>query len=222
MDHRRRCRHPRSRARRALGSGRRGRRGTPRSRAGPGARPGGAASRAGRPSGVGADLTGQRRQRAGVPRGRLPAGRHGGVTRQPRRRTARHALTTGPIAFAALAALVWGAGDFCGGKGTQRAPAFAVTVVSQLLSTPLLVLGVLLLPGTPSAADLGWSAAAGVAGLFGIVLLYKALSTGAMSVVAPVTAVTGAAVPIVVGLFLEQTPGWLALGGAGSAVGAIA
>jgi drug/metabolite transporter (DMT)-like permease len=71
-------------------------------------------------------------------------------------------------------------------------------------------------------ADLAWGAAAGVAGLVGIVLLYRGLSTGSMAVVAPVTAVTGALVPMAVGLVTETMPSSAALTGAGCAVVAIA
>jgi drug/metabolite transporter (DMT)-like permease len=127
------------------------------------------------------------------------------------------------VLFAALSALIWGVGDFCGGKATQLGSrALAVTVVSQLLSVPVLVICLVILPGAPRAADLAWATAAGVAGLFGIVLLYRALSAGAMAVVAPVTAVTAAVVPLGAGLVFERIPGALALGGAGCAVAAIA
>lgn len=127
-----------------------------------------------------------------------------------------------PIVLAAVSALVWGTADFSGGKASQRAQPLAVTFVSQLLCLPALAACVLLVPGTPTGADLAWGAAAGVAGFAGIVLLYRALASGAMAVVAPVTAVTAAVVPIVAGLLTDRTPGMLALSGAGLAVVAIA
>lgn len=128
-----------------------------------------------------------------------------------------------PALFAGLSALIWGVGDYCGGKATQvGGRALAVTVVSQLISLPVLVVGLLVLPGSPGAGDLAWGAIAGVAGLFGIVLLYRALSAGAMAVVAPVTAVTAAVVPMGIGLAFEKVPGGLALTGAVCAVAAIA
>jgi drug/metabolite transporter (DMT)-like permease len=85
----------------------------------------------------------------------------------------------------------------------------------------MLALCVLLVPGTPRVGDVGWSAAAGVCGFLGIVLLYRSLSTGAMAVAAPITAVTGAVVPVVAGLLLEQTPSGLTMLGVGCAVAAI-
>jgi drug/metabolite transporter (DMT)-like permease len=127
-----------------------------------------------------------------------------------------------PIVLAATAALVWGTSDFCGGKSAQRASALAVTVVSQMLSVPVLVTGLLLVSGTPRPADLAWGAAAGVAGLLGVVLLYRGLSGGAMVIVSPVTAVTAAVVPLGAGLLLDGALSGLGLAGAGCAIVAIA
>ena len=49
------------------------------------------------------------------------------------------------VFLAAASALVWGTADYCGGRATRRAPALAVTVASQVVGLPLLVLAV---PGT--------------------------------------------------------------------------
>lgn len=127
-----------------------------------------------------------------------------------------------PILLATAAALVWGTSDFCGGKGAQRASALAVTVVSQLVSLPVLAAGLLLLPGTPRLADLGWGALGGVAGLAGIVLLYRGLASGAMVIVSPVTAVTAAVVPLAAGLLLDGALSVLGCVGSGCAILAIA
>jgi drug/metabolite transporter (DMT)-like permease len=127
-----------------------------------------------------------------------------------------------PIVLAAVSALVWGTADFSGGKASQRAQPLTVAVVSQFLCLPALALCVLLVPGNPSLADVAWGAGAGLAGFAGILLLYRALASGAMAVAAPVTAVTAAVVPILAGLLTDRSPGALALGGAGLAVVAIA
>ena len=86
----------------------------------------------------------------------------------------------------------------------------------------MLLAFVLLIPGQFHAGDVAWGVAAGAAGLLGIVLLYRGLATGAMAIVAPITAVTAALVPMIVGLVLEVTPSALALAGVGCAVIAIA
>jgi drug/metabolite transporter (DMT)-like permease len=126
-----------------------------------------------------------------------------------------------PILLAAVSALVWGSADYCGGRATRRVNALAVTVVSQLFGLPVVVAGLVLLSGTPRPGDLLLGAIAGVAGLLGIVLLYRSLSTGAMAVAAPITAVTGALVPVLVGLLTEELPSTVALVGVVCAVLAI-
>lgn len=127
-----------------------------------------------------------------------------------------------PIVLAGVSAVVWGIADFSGGKAAQRAHPLAITVVSQLLGLPMLLLCLLVVPGVPRLADVAWGALAGVTGFVGIVLLYRALSSGAMTVVAPVTAVTAALIPMAVGLAVDHAPSVLGLVGAGCAVVAIA
>ena len=126
------------------------------------------------------------------------------------------------IVLAALTAGVWGTGDFSGGKASQRANTFAVTFLSQLLGLPVLVLCVIFLShGGPSESDLVRGAFAGVAGFVGIVLLYRGLAQGAMSIFAPISAVTAALIPMVVGLVSEKMPSPLSLAGALCAIVAI-
>jgi len=125
------------------------------------------------------------------------------------------------ISLAAVCAFVWGASDFCGGKATQRWNPLSVTVVSQILGLPMIALLVLVIPGTPRWSDMILGLLAGVAGLFGIVLLYRGLSQGAMAIVAPITAVTGALVPMIGGLLRGERPEPAALIGAFCAVAAI-
>lgn len=127
-----------------------------------------------------------------------------------------------PILLAAGAAVLWGTSDFCGGKGTRHAGALSVGLMSQVASLPVLAVALLVVSGTPRPADLAWGTAAGVAGLAGVVLLYRGLSTGAMTVVSPVTAVTAAVVPLAAGLVLDGLLGGVALAGVIIAVAAIA
>jgi len=127
-----------------------------------------------------------------------------------------------PILLAALSAVVWGVGDFSGGKATQTSRALAVTVLSQLAGLPVLAACVALLGGgSPTIGTLLWGVVAGLAGFGGILLLYRGLSQGAMSVFAPISAVTTALVPLGVGLAVDRTPSMSALVGAGCAVVAI-
>ncbi|HKE50678.1 MAG TPA: EamA family transporter [Actinomycetes bacterium] len=126
------------------------------------------------------------------------------------------------LLLAASSALLWGTGDFCGGKATQRAAALPVTLISQLVGVPVLVMCALLTTTTaPRPADLFWGAVAGAAGFIGIVLLYRGLAAGSMAIFAPVTAVTAAVVPLGVGLLLDKPPSAFELAGVGCAVVAI-
>lgn len=131
-------------------------------------------------------------------------------------------LTLLPALLAALSAGVWGTGDFCGGKASQQAKPLAVTVLSQLIGLPILLLGLILFGGHFDGGTFLQNVLAGVAGFAGIVLLYRGLSSGAMSVFAPITAVMSALIPMIVGLITERTPSTLPLIGAGCAILAIA
>jgi drug/metabolite transporter (DMT)-like permease len=126
------------------------------------------------------------------------------------------------IVLAALCAGVWGTGDFSGGKAAQKASPFSVALLSQLLGLPVLVACVILFShGGPTGNDLLHSGLAGLAGFVGIVLLYRGLSQGAMSIFAPISAVTAALIPLIVGLVSEKTPSPLSLAGALCAIIAI-
>ena len=126
------------------------------------------------------------------------------------------------VALAAVSGLVWGVGDFAGGKATQRAAALPVAWLSKLVSLPLLAvyIGLTLVPVQP--VSLLWGALAGTAGMVGLIIFYRALSSGAMTVVAPVTAVTSACIPVVFGLARGEHPPPVRLAGVVCALVAIA
>jgi uncharacterized membrane protein len=125
--------------------------------------------------------------------------------------------------LAVLSSIAYGSADFLGGLATKRgAPLFAVVVLSQLTGLILILLALPFLPpSSPTAIDIAWGAAAGVAGGIGVALLYRALSIGVMSVVAPVTAVCAVIVPVIVGVALGERPALRAIAGVILAVVAI-
>jgi drug/metabolite transporter (DMT)-like permease len=104
------------------------------------------------------------------------------------------------VVLALASAAVYGTADFLGGLASRRSALFGVVATSQLAGLVALLALLPWLGGPVGPADLAWGAAAGFAGATGLVLLFRALSRGVMSVVAPVTGVTAAAVPVVVGL----------------------
>jgi drug/metabolite transporter (DMT)-like permease len=125
------------------------------------------------------------------------------------------------VVLAGLSGLVWGVGDFAGGKASQQAAALPVAWVSKLVSLPLLGVYLAATYVAPVPASLGWGALAGAFGMVGLMLFYSALSAGAMTVVAPVTAVTSAAIPVVVGLASGERPPAIRLAGVACALVAI-
>ena len=118
------------------------------------------------------------------------------------------------IVLAALCAVTYGLADYCGGRASRSVASTIVTLLGQATSLVLVVVGVVLI-GTPiaSAHDLWWGAAGGAAGGLALVAFYRALSRGAMTVVAPTTAVISAALPVIVGLGLGERPSGTAVVG---------
>ena len=109
---------------------------------------------------------------------------------------------------------MWGCGDFGGGLLTRQTALFGVVLVSQIAGMVLaLALALVLGETAPSQTDLGWSALAGVAGGIGITSLYHGLAVGRMGVVAPVTGVFAALIPVAAGIVLEGVPAPLVLFG---------
>lgn len=104
------------------------------------------------------------------------------------------------VVLALASALVYGTSDFLGGLASRRAPVLAVVALSQAAGLTALLLLLPWLGGPVTGADLLWGAAAGVAGATGLLVFFRTLAGGVMSVVAPTTAVTAAAVPVLVGV----------------------
>src|SRR4051794_4513552 len=104
------------------------------------------------------------------------------------------------VVLGLLVAAAYGAADFFGGLSSKRAPVSAVVVLSQLMGLAVLVVLVPIAGGNPTEHDLALGAAAGAFGGIGLVCLYRGLAIGRMSVVAPITAVGAAVVPVLWGL----------------------
>jgi drug/metabolite transporter (DMT)-like permease len=121
-----------------------------------------------------------------------------------------------------VSAVAWGCGDFGGGLLTRRAPLFGVVLISQFVGM-LLAFGLTIGRGEtmPTPADLVWSALGGVAGAIGITALYRGLAIGRMGIVAPVTGVIAALIPVAAGIVLEGVPPPLVLLGIALAIVAV-
>ena len=120
------------------------------------------------------------------------------------------------------AALTWGSGDFAGGLLARRTPVLGVVLVSQLVGTVLaLVMAVVRGETMPLLADLPWSILGGLTGGIGIVALYRGLAHGRMGVVAPVTGVLAAVIPVAFGVVVEGLPAATVIVGIGLAIVAV-
>jgi hypothetical protein len=117
------------------------------------------------------------------------------------------------IVLALGSAIAYGVADFGGGVLSKKAHVFTVILLSQPTAS-LVVLAVLpFWDGVFSWPALEWGAAAGVAGMAGVAFLYRGLAIGRMGVVAPITAVLAAAIPVSFGLATGERPGAIALMG---------
>lgn len=126
------------------------------------------------------------------------------------------------VAYGLASAAVWGAGDFSGGLATKRGNVYVVVLMSQSVGLViLLALALLLEKSLPPAHDLFFGALAGLAGVVGILAFYAGLARGRMGVVAPVTAVFSASIPVVVGIVVDGLPPVLVLLGFGLAITAV-
>ncbi|BDG05600.1 DMT family transporter [Anaeromyxobacter oryzae] len=101
----------------------------------------------------------------------------------------------------------WGSGDFTGGLASKRSPVLGVLVVGQATGVTLIVATALLLgEPSPARAAVAWAVAGGAAGAVGLAALYRGLAVGRMAVVAPVSAVLSAAIPVVWSALAEGIP----------------
>jgi drug/metabolite transporter (DMT)-like permease len=124
-------------------------------------------------------------------------------------------------ALALTAAAAYGVADFLGGVAARRAAVTAVVLWSHVVGLATMLLVAPLVGGRISVQGLMVGAAAGLIGAIGVTIFYRALALGAMSVVAPITALLSAAVPVLAGIGNGERPEAAAMGGIGVALVAI-
>ncbi|MEN3273831.1 MAG: hypothetical protein V7636_2592 [Actinomycetota bacterium] len=126
------------------------------------------------------------------------------------------------VVLGLLVAITYGTGDFFGGLASRRNPPTAVVAVSQMIGLVTLIAIVAIDRGSsPIAHDVVAGAVAGSVGMIGIVLLYRGLANGTMSVVAPITAVGAGVVPFAWGVVTGERPSAIALVGVAAALLAV-
>ena len=120
--------------------------------------------------------------------------------------------------LAALSSIIFGASDFAGGMAARRGGAMVITCFSSLGAIVILILGLAIVHGVPTGADLMWGAAAGMCGAAGATLIYKSLALGPVSIASPVFCLIGLIVPVLFGVVLGERPSAIAWSGVALAV----
>ena len=118
------------------------------------------------------------------------------------------------ILLALVSALAYGVSDFVGGILARRVSAWSVAVVANASATVCTALVALAVPGDPAGRDFAWGALAGVATGAGTGFLYRGFAAGRMGVVAPVSAVRAANVPVLAGFVAGERvahPEWVGI-----------
>jgi drug/metabolite transporter (DMT)-like permease len=117
-------------------------------------------------------------------------------------------------ALGLIAAAVWGTSDFCGGIVTRRTTPAVVLLIAHGLGLLALLAALLIHPsGLPTRHTVTFGLIAGLVGGVGLLALYKGLSLGSMGLVAALSGVLSAAVPVLVSFFTESRPSALKLAG---------
>jgi drug/metabolite transporter (DMT)-like permease len=117
----------------------------------------------------------------------------------------------GPEALAVTygigSAISWGAGDFSAGFASRKSGVVSVVLFSQLIGAALLLLlAVIFSASLPPLRDMVFGGMAGFFGVLGLMALYEGLSRGRMGIVAPLSAVVTALLPIGFAYFKEGLP----------------
>lgn len=113
------------------------------------------------------------------------------------------------LALCLLAAASYGLSDFVGGLASRGVSPWAVALSGQVGGGAAVLVAAAFVDGSPAAGHLAWALLAGVGNGVGTAFLYRGLAAGRMGVVAPISAVGAALVPVLVGLATGERPGFL-------------
>jgi drug/metabolite transporter (DMT)-like permease len=127
-----------------------------------------------------------------------------------------------PALLALCAAVSWGSGDFTNGLAARKSTAFHTILIAYSIGLlVLLTAAIFNLEKLPPASDLAWGALAGISGMIGLAFLLRGFQVGRMGIVAPVSAVLAAIVPVIASTLREGLPDPLKLIGFSLALAAI-
>lgn len=125
------------------------------------------------------------------------------------------------VLLALAAAVAYGLADFTGGLLSKRASVWTIAVVMQGAGAVATALIAWAFFDWPGGANLAWGAASGLGSGAGTFFLYRGLAGGRMSVVAPLSAVGAAVLPVLVGVATGERPSLAAWAGVALAFPAI-
>ena len=126
------------------------------------------------------------------------------------------------IIYGLASALAWGGADFCGGLASRRGKAYQAVLFGEGIGLVILLV-IAFASGEKPLPLTSWllCTIAGSMGVIGLLLFFQSMVKGQMSVAAPVSALTAALLPVIVGSIMDGFPGFLTFAGFGLALAAI-
>jgi drug/metabolite transporter (DMT)-like permease len=123
--------------------------------------------------------------------------------------------------LALLASFTWGTSNYIAGVETRTRSVWHVTALSQIMAAAAAAVGLVAAKEAPPGGwDLVLLIVTGVATAAGLVMFYKALAIGTMSVVAPIIAAE-VLIPVTAGILMGERPGLHAYIGMVATVGGV-
>jgi drug/metabolite transporter (DMT)-like permease len=113
------------------------------------------------------------------------------------------------ILLALSSALAYGTADLVGGVGSRRHSLWQVVLVGQGAGALVMLVAGVVRPGSPTTADVAWALLAGAGSATGSLLVFRGLTRGRIGLVAPISAVGAAALPVLSGVALGERPSGL-------------
>ncbi len=116
--------------------------------------------------------------------------------------------------LALLSAVAYGIVDFAGGRAAREVPPIALACRVQWFGSLALLVLAPLLGGRPALRDLGWGGLSGLGSAVAIMFLYRGMRCGKISLVLPLAALVGAALPVLFAIgVLGDRPSAMVLAG---------
>ena len=126
------------------------------------------------------------------------------------------------ILYALMSAFAYGTADFLGGFSSRKNSTSTTVAWSQAAGLiTVLIAAPLMGAENVSSADILWGIAGGISGASGVLLLFHGLSTGIVSIVSPIAALSGAVFPVLFGLMIGERPPLLTWSGVALSLPAI-